>query len=61
MTKNHTFQAHYIWVKRGIMRIGTPQTPFTNQATIILHGEKDARYLVLDNDASGNKMLAVTG
>ena len=61
VTKNHTFQAHYIWVKRGIMRIGTPQNPYTNKATIVLHGEKDARYLVLDPDASGNKMLAVTG
>ena len=26
-----------------------------------MHGNKEDRYLVLDPDASGNKMLAVTG
>lgn len=35
---NHTFEAHYIWVKKGIMKIGSPEAPYTNLATIILHG-----------------------
>lgn len=58
---NHTFEAHYIWVRKGAFKLGTSSAPYLNQATIILHGEKDDRYLVLDPDASGNKMLAVTG
>lgn len=35
---NHTFEAHYIWVRKGIMKIGSPEAPYTNIATIILHG-----------------------
>lgn len=30
-------------------------------ATIVLHGEKDSTYMVIDQDASGNKMMVVTG
>lgn len=30
-------------------------------ATIVLHGEKDSPYMVIDADASGNKMMVVTG
>ena len=30
-------------------------------ATIVLHGEKDSTYMVVDQDASGNKMMVVTG
>lgn len=58
---NHTFEAHYIWVRKGSMKIGSPEEPYLNQAKIVLHGEKADEYLVLDEDASGNKMLAVTG
>lgn len=58
---NHTFEAHYIWVKQGIIKIGSEESAFTNQAKIILHGNKNDRYLVVDPNASGNKMLAVTG
>lgn len=43
------------------MKIGSPEEPYLNQAKIVLHGEKADEYLVLDEDASGNKMLAVTG
>lgn len=43
------------------MRIGDEDSPFTNNANIILHGTKNSTYLTIDPDASGNKMLAVTG
>lgn len=56
-----TLQAKYIWVSQGILRAGTPTSPFTNNIEIILHGEKDDDYFVIDPNASGNKMLAVTG
>lgn len=59
--RNNTFQANYIWVKQGIIRIGDESSPFPNLANIILHGGKNSSYLVVDPDASGNKMLAVTG
>ncbi len=35
---NHTFEAHYIWVKKGEFKIGSSDDPYVNQATIILHG-----------------------
>ena len=54
-------QAHYIWVSQGILRAGSDTTPFTSKIDIILHGEKEDDYLVVDPNASGNKMLAVTG
>lgn len=54
-------QAHYIWVSQGILQAGTEDEPYTSNINIILHGEKDDNYLVLDPAASGNKMLAVTG
>lgn len=45
---NHTFEAHYIWVRKGALKIGSPEEPYLNQAKIVLHGEKDDEYLVLD-------------
>ena len=59
--RDNKLEAHYIWVSQGIIRIGSADSPFMNQAEIVLHGEKDDKYLVIDPDASGNKMLAVTG
>ena len=56
-----TLQAKYIWVNLGVLKAGTQEAPFTGQIDIILHGEKDDNYLVIDPQASGNKMLAVTG
>ncbi len=60
-TRDNKFQAYYIWVKQGIIQIGNSTNPFTRKANIILHSAKDDNYLVIDPDASGNKMLAVTG
>ena len=60
-SRDNTFQARYIWVKQGIIQIGSATSPFTNKANIILHGAKNDSYLVVDPDASGNKMLVVTG
>jgi hypothetical protein len=59
--KDLTFQANTIWVQQGGIYIGSPSKPYTHKATIILNGNKDDLYTVLDPDASGNKMLAVTG
>lgn len=59
--RDNKLEAHYIWVKQGELNIGKQNTPYIYNAEIILHGEKGDRYLVLDPDASGNKMLAATG
>lgn len=59
-TKDILFQAHYIWVK-GKIKIGTKDTPYVYNANIVLHGQKNSTYMVIDPDASGNKMMAVTG
>lgn len=56
-----TFQANTIWVQQGGILIGTPTKPYTYQASIILNGNFNDNYTVLDSGASGNKMLAVTG
>lgn len=60
-TKDSKLEAKNIWVKNGRIIIGSEAEPFTHKAEIILHGEKDDPYVTLDPDASGNKMLAVTG
>lgn len=60
-TLDHTFEANKIWVNQGFISIGSKATPYAKKAKIILNGEKDDDYMVLDPDASGNKMLAVTG
>jgi hypothetical protein len=60
-TRDNKLEAHYIWVKMGTIKIGEPDIPFTRKADIILHGSKNDKYLVIDGEASGNKMLAVTG
>ena len=59
--RDNIFQAKKIWVQKGKIKIGSADKPFTTKANIILHGNKDDRYMVVDSDASGNKMLAVTG
>ncbi len=60
-TKNLTLQSQYIWVKKGTIRIGSESNPYSQYANIILHGEKDDFKMVIDESASGNKILAVTG
>jgi hypothetical protein len=56
-----TFQANTIWVQQGGIFIGSPAQPYTYKATIILNGNINDTYTVLDPSSSGNKMLAVTG
>lgn len=60
-TADRELHADYIWVTQGIIKIGSESQPFQHQASIILHGDKEDPYMVLDPGASGNKMLAVTG
>lgn len=60
-TQDLTFAANTIWVNLGGIYIGTATNPYKHQATIKLNGKISDLYTVLDSDASGNKMLAVTG
>ena len=60
-SRDNLFQANKIWVQKGKIKIGSEDNPFETKAEIILHGNKDDRYMVIDDAASGNKMLAVTG
>ncbi len=60
-SQNITLQGQYIWVKKGTIRIGSENAPYSQYANIILHGEKDDFQMVIDKSASGNKILAVTG
>ena len=60
-TRDNKFEAHYIWINQGSLEVGKSNLPFTKKANIILHGNKEDSYMVIDPDASGNKMLAVTG
>jgi hypothetical protein len=48
-------------VQQGAVYIGSKDNPYTYKANIILNGNKNDLFTVLDPDASGNKMLAVTG
>jgi cell migration-inducing and hyaluronan-binding protein len=60
-TQDLTFKAYTIWVDLGGIYIGTAANPYQHQATITLNGGINDLYTVIDPDASGNKMLAVTG
>ena len=60
-SQNITLQGQYIWVKKGTIRIGSVDMPYSQYANIILHGEKSDFQMVIDKSASGNKILAVTG
>ena len=53
-----TLDATYIWVNGGTFEIGTEQTPFTQNATITLHGD---RYSTIELPYIGSKCLAVDG
>lgn len=59
--KDLTLQAKTIWIQQGGLFIGTAAQPYTYQANIILNGEKDDVFTVIDPSASGNKMLVITG
>ena len=59
--RDNKLEAHFIWVTNGIIRIGEEDAPFTNNAEIILHGEKEDPYMAFTPSITGNKILAVTG
>ena len=57
--KNATFHAKHIFIRAGEFWIGNETEPFEGQATIWLHGEKDAKHIVYDNAIeAGNKLIA---
>lgn len=60
-TQDMTLSASTIWVNLGGIFIGSKSSPYKRKATIILNGNFGDLYTVIDPDASGNKMLAVTG
>lgn len=60
-SRDNRLEAFNIWVRNGILSAGQPGSPFPNKVDIVLHGEISSPYIVLDPEAEGNKMLAVTG
>ena len=53
-----TLDATYIWINGGTFEIGTEQTPFTQTATITLHGD---RYSTIELPYIGSKCIVVDG
>lgn len=37
-TQSLTLEAKYIWIKKGVLRIGSQTVPYSKLANIILHG-----------------------
>jgi len=54
---NHerTFDAHYIFVNKGYMEVGTEEYPYTSKLTITMHGTKESA----ETPIYGNKCIAV--
>ena len=54
---NHhrTFDAHYIFVKSGLMEVGTEEFPYTSKLTITMYGNKQSPEIPI----YGNKCIAV--
>eukprot|EP00607_Mallomonas_marina_P005433 CAMPEP_0182439766 /NCGR_PEP_ID=MMETSP1167-20130531/86632_1 /TAXON_ID=2988 /ORGANISM="Mallomonas Sp, Strain CCMP3275" /LENGTH=3836 /DNA_ID=CAMNT_0024633535 /DNA_START=462 /DNA_END=11972 /DNA_ORIENTATION=- len=55
--KDITLDSTYIFVKGGILQIGTHEAPYERQATITLHGD---RYKTIELPHIGSKVLAVS-
>jgi hypothetical protein len=59
---NITLRAKIIFVRAGILNVGTPAIPYVGSATILLYGNQTSETVVYaDNIDTGNKMLANTG
>ena len=56
-----TIKAKTIWVKTGQFFIGDVDSPFPNQVTIILDGEREDDTVPITSIETGNKVLANTG
>lgn len=55
-------RAKYIFVRSGVLQVGTPESPHKGQVQITLSGEKDNKQIVYTNAIeAGNKILANTG
>ena len=51
-----------LWVRQGVLEIGTADQPFENTAIITLHGNNTQNYWAFTPQIdSGNKNLVVTG
>jgi hypothetical protein len=54
--------AKHIFIRAGELNIGSKELPYDKNATITLHGEKNAEAIVYDNAVeAGNKLIANTG
>lgn len=61
-TTNTHLRAKHIFIRAGLVTIGTPEYPMTMDAKITLHGERNAETIVYDNAVeAGNKLIANTG
>ena len=47
--RDNVLEAHIAHVRHGIVKIGEENTPFTHQANIILHGEKEDDYMAFNS------------
>ena len=52
---DYTFDAHYVFVRQGIFRAGTPERPYKHKLTITMHGTRYDPQL----PTYGNKNIAV--
>jgi hypothetical protein len=57
----YTIVAKSIWVRGGTLVAGTSSDAYTKNLEIILEGNRDSNYLIIDDIVdAGNKILAVT-
>ena len=52
---DYTFDAHYVFIRQGIFRAGTPERPYTRKLTITMHGSRADTQL----PTYGNKNIAL--
>lgn len=52
---HRTFDAHYIFVRKGYMEVGTEEFPYTSKITFTMHGNVASPYIPI----YGNKVIGV--
>jgi hypothetical protein len=59
--KNHTLRARDIFVREGLLLIGSATKPYSGQANIIIYGDPHDEQIVFSNSIeAGNKILTNT-
>jgi len=54
-THERFFSAHYIFVRNGMMEVGTEEFPYTSKITITMHGNVESPYIPI----YGNKVIGI--